>query len=331
MSYPQPVKIVGVGHYLPKRVVQSAEIERLHGLEEGWIERKQGVRERRWIDDETASFMAAEAAREAVADAGLELADIGLIVGSSGTYEQPIPDNACLVQRELGLGESGIPCMSVHTTCLSFLSGLDVASNYIAEGRYENVLLVSSDISSNNLNFAHPESSTLFGDLAAAAVVTRTPDGEPSCIHAARFATYGDGAEFTQVPGGGTRMNPIFPTARKEDYYFHMDGPAVLKWTLKFVAEFLENLQPGLSKGLGDIKLVVPHQASKVALEAHSMFGMDQDRLVKTIDRVGNCIAASLPYALYVAIREGRLARGDKALLLGTGAGLSMGGIILTY
>jgi 3-oxoacyl-[acyl-carrier-protein] synthase-3 len=331
MTYPQPLKIAGVGHYLPKRVVSSAEIERLHNLEEGWIERKQGVRERRWIEDETSSYMAAQAAREAAEDAGIDLAELDLIVSASGTYEQPIPDNACLVQRELGLGSSGIACMSIHTTCLSFLSGLDVCSNLIATGRYGKILLVSSDISSNNLNFEQPESSTLFGDLAAAAILVRTPEGEASCVHAARFETYGDGAEFTQIPGGGTRLNPIFPDTRKEDYYFQMDGPSVLKYTLKYAGQFLERLQPGLSKGLGDIKLVIPHQASKVALEAHSIFGMDKEHMMITIENTGNCVAASLPNALYEAIRQGRLVRGDKAMLAGTGAGLSLGAIIFTY
>ncbi len=331
MTYPQPLKIVGVGHYLPKRVVQSAEVEKLCNLEEGWIERKQGVRERRWVEDETTCFMAAQAAIEAVADAGMEFTDIDLLMNASGTPEQLIPDTACLIQRELGLGVSGISCMSIHTTCLSFLSGLDVCSNLLATGRHKNILLVSADISSKNLNFKHPESSTLFGDLAAAAVLTRTPEGESSCVHAAHFETYGDGAVFTQVPGGGTRLNPISPETRKEDFYFQMDGPSVLKWTLKYAGQFLENLQPGLSQGLGDIDLVIPHQASKVALEAHSIFGMEQDRIIKTIETTGNCIAASLPNALYEAIKQGRLARGDKALLMGTGAGLSLGGVILTY
>ncbi len=221
--------------------------------------------------------------------------------------------------------------MTINTTWLSFLSGLDVCSNLLATGRHKKILIVSSDISSNNLNFKHRESSTLFGDLAAAAVLIRTPEGESSCVHAAHFETYGYAAGFTQIPGGGTRLNPIFPETRKEDYYFQMDGPSVLKSTLKHALDFLERLRPGLSKGLGDIKLVVPHQASKVALEAHSIFGMDQDRVVKTIETVGNCIAASLPNALYEAIKQGRLARGDKALLLGTGAGLTLGGMILTY
>lgn len=331
MTYPQPVRIAGVGHYMPARVVTNAEIEREHGFEEGWIERKQGVLERRWIEDETASFMAAQAAREAVADAGLELEDLDFIMNASGTYEQPLPDGACLVQRELGLGESGIPCFSVHATCLSFLAGFDVASNLIASGRYDRILLVSSDISSNNLDFRHPESSTLFGDLAAAAVLTRAQEGEPSCVRAVRFATYGDGAEHTQVPAGGTRLNPIWTHIPKEQYYFHMNGPEVLKFAIRFVAGFLEKLQPGLSTGLGDIKLVIPHQASKITLEAHSAFGIDQDRLVKVIDRTGNCVAASLPYALYTAVRENRMQRGDKVLLLGTGAGVTLGGIIINY
>jgi 3-oxoacyl-[acyl-carrier-protein] synthase III len=331
MTFPMPLKIVGVGRYVPERVVPSTELDARLDLREGWIEEKQGIRERRWATDETSSFMAAEAVREAVADAGMELSDIDLIFNASGTPEQVIPDGSALIQRQLGLGESGVSGMSLHTTCLSFLVAMDVTASLLATDRYKNVVIVSSEISSVGLNWSHPESSTLFGDAAAAAVVTRTPEGEASCVHAARLETYGAGAEHTQIPGGGSAHHPNKETTTFEDNLFHMNGPEVFKMAIKYAPPFLERLLPDFANAVGALKVVVPHQASKLALDSHTFLGMPEDKVARTLDRFGNCIAASIPLTLYEVIRAGRIERGDKFLLLGTGAGLSLGGVVATY
>jgi 3-oxoacyl-[acyl-carrier-protein] synthase-3 len=326
-----PLKIAGVGRYLPQRVVANSEVEALAGLPAGWIERKNGVLERRWVENETASFMAAEAAREALDDAGMKPTELDLIINASGTQEQAIPDGAPLVQRQLGLGKSGIACMSIHATCLSFLVALDMASTLIATGRYNRILIVASEITSVGLNFKEPESSSLFGDAAAAAVVTRTPENEASCVHCARLETYGEGAYLTEVRGCGTRRPPNGAETKPEDNLFHMEGPKVFMLAVHCAAPFLERLRPGLSKELGDIRVVIPHQASLLALRAFRKFGMPMEKVVVSLDRLGNCVSASIPVTLYQAIRQGTLRRGDQALLVGTGAGLSIGGLILTY
>ena len=331
MQYPIPLQIAGVGRYVPEQVIPSTDLDRRMELREGWIEEKQGVTERRWVTDERASFMGAEAAREAVREAGLALADIDLILNASGSAEQAIPDGAPFIQQQLGLGDSGVACMSLHTTCLSFLSALDVATSLIATGRYANILIVSAEIPSVGLNWTHPESSTLFGDAAGAAVVRRTPAGEPSAVHAARLETYGVGAEHTEIRGGGTRRHPNLETTRPEDNLFHMDGPAVFKMAMEHAPVFLERLLPGFQRQGAELKLVIPHQASKLALDSHYFLGMTEAQVVRTIHKYGNCVAASIPITLYEAIHDGRLERGDRVLLLGTGAGLSFGGVVLTY
>ena len=326
-----PLKIVGVGRYLPARVVPSAEVEALCGLPAGWIERRSGVRERRWVSGETSSAMGAAAAREAVADAGLALEDLDLILNASGTPEQAIPDGGPLIQRQLGLGASGLPALSVHATCLSFLAALDLSASLLATGRYRTILIVTAEIGSVGINVREPESASLMGDAAAAVVVTRTPPGEAAGLLAARLETYGDGADLTAIRGGGTRRHPNGADTQPEDNLFHMDGPQVLRMALRYSGAFLEQLRPGLSQGLGGIRLVVPHQPSKMGLKAMEMFGWPADQIVRTLDRLGNCVAASIPCTLYEAIRGGRLQRGDEVLLVGTGAGLSIGGVILTY
>lgn len=326
-----PLKIIGLGRYLPKRVVQSSELESMCGVPPGWVERRNGVRERRWVTDETSSFMAAEAAREALAEAGLRPNQLDLIINGSGTGEQAIPDTGALIQRQLGLGGSGVPAMTVHTTCLSFIAAMDVAANFLCAGRYRTILIASADVASCGINPKEPESASLVGDAAAAVVVTRADQGDPSMIHHAHFKTYGDGAYLTAIMGGGSRFHPRFAGHKPEDDLFHMDGPAVLRMVRGIAHEFLEELYPGLSKGMVDIDAVVPHQASKVGLMMLERFGWREDRIIRTIETLGNCVAASIPVTLYQGVRDGRIRRGDKVLMVGTGAGLSIGGMVMTF
>jgi len=325
-----PLKISGLGRYLPKRVVPSSELEALCGVPAGWVERRNGVRERRWVTDETSSFMSAESAREALEEAKLKPNQLDLIINASGTGEQAIPDTGVLIQRQLGLGNSGIPAMTIHTTCLSFVAGMDVASNFIHSGRYKNILICSADVASCGINPKEPESASLVGD-AAAVVVTRAEAGDASKIHHSHFKSFGDGAYLTTIMGGGSRLHPRFAGHNPEDDLFHMDGPAVLRMVRGIAHDFLDELYPGLSKGMLDIDAIVPHQASKVGLMMLERFGWKEDKIIRTIETLGNCVAASIPVTLYQGVRDGRIQRGDKVLLVGTGAGLSIGGMVLTF
>lgn len=327
-----PMKIVGAGHYIPDRVMSNAQIERIAGLPSGSVERTHaGVKERRWVTHETGSYMNAMACREAVADAGLELSDIDLIINGSGTQEQAIPDGGPLIQRQLGLGGTGVAAISIHSTCLSFLVGLNVAANFLNSGQYRNILVTAGDIGSAAINPKDAESFVLFGDIAAAVVVTRAEEGESSGVTGYVFRTFGEGAYLTQVPGGGTRRHPNFPETTPEDNLFQMDGKRVYMMALEQGPPILEELRPGLSRSLGDIKAVVSHQASGLALDALPKLGWPADRIVRTIHKYGNCIGASIPITLYETIKEGRIERGDEVLFLGTGAGLSIGAMIITY
>jgi 3-oxoacyl-[acyl-carrier-protein] synthase-3 len=331
MQVNMPLKIIGFGRYLPKRIVPSSELEAMCGVPAGWVERRNGVRERRWVTDETSSFMSSQAAIEALDEAKLKPSQLDLIINASGTGEQAIPDTGVLIQRQLGLGNSGIPAMTVHTTCLSFVAAMDVASNFLNSGRYKNILIASADVASCGINPKEPESASLVGDAAAAVVVTKSDANDKSMIHHAHFKTYGDGAYLTTIMGGGSRLHPRFDGHNPEDDLFHMDGPAVLRMVRGIAHEFLDELYPGLSKSLVDIDVVVPHQASKVGLMMLERFGWPNNKIMTTIETLGNCVAASIPATLYQAVRDGNIQRGQKVLLVGTGAGLSIGGLVLTY
>jgi len=199
---------------------------------------------------------------------------------------------------------------------LELRRGLDLCSNLLATGRYGTILLVTSEIPSCALNWASPESSTLFGDAAAAVVLGRRRGrGEP--VERRAYRDLRSGAEFTEIRGGGSRRHPSAPETTPEDNLFSMSGLSVFRQAARVGPGFMERLRPGLSRGPGSVKLFISHQASKIALDALRTLNVPQERVPRTLDRFGNCVAASVPITLYEAIREGRMARGDEVILMG--------------
>ncbi len=338
---PRPIRLTGLGRYLPDRVVLNAELEGRFGLEAGWIAEKTGVLERRRADvagGETASVMGAAAIQEALDEAGLATTDLDLIINASGTPEQAIPDGGPLIQRALGLGRSGIQAFTVHATCLSFVAALDVAAGMAATGTHRRIAIVSTEIGSMGVSGVDPKSESLWGDAAAAVIVEPTPADGNSSLERVLFRTWSEGADLTSIRGGGTKLHPGRPDAVPEDLHFQMNGQAVLQMCMRRAGRFFAELHPPMRKHGMDgtdsserIDVAVTHQPSKAGLEGMERFGVERERTVITLDRLGNCVAASLPSTLYEAVRSGRLQRGQRALLFGTGAGLSMAGALLTF
>jgi 3-oxoacyl-[acyl-carrier-protein] synthase-3 len=328
VTYPLPLKIAGVGRYLPKRIVSSSELEERCGLEPGWCERKQGVRERCWVEDETISFMAAEAAKEAVTDAGLNLSDIDLIICASQSIQQALPENGALIQRQLGIGDSGIPCMTVNAACLGFIVAMDLCAGLLTVGRYHNILVVTSEITSHSLDFNNPNVCTLMGDGAAAAVVKNPSKGESCGIHAVLMETYSEAAHISSVYKGdvqNTLFNKDVPT---RGMGFDYDPQNLQTTAMKYNQKFLAKLWPMSNKDA--IKLVIPNQASRFVLDMMK-FVFPPTRIMGIIDRFGNTSAVGYPMAFYEAIKEKRIERGDMVLMTGMGAGFSIIGMVLTY
>ena len=290
---------------------------------------------RHWAAHESNAELGAQALTEALHNAGLAYEELDLILNASGSYDYPIPDTSCLIQRAMGKGRSGIPSFTIDATCLSFIAALDVAASFLASGRYQRIAIVSAEISSRSLNLDEKESATLLGDGAAAAIVGLAPEGEPSALLQSRLETYGDGAMYTYVKGGGNVLHPnarAHTESHPSDFTFHMDGPKVLGMAFKQLRPFLKALFKPLGFGLRDCEFIVPHQASKGALDtARRLFRWREDQYIDHLATHGNCIAASIPMALYDAIDQNRISRGDRVCLLGTGAGLSVGGLVLVY
>ena len=327
------IKIMGTGKYLPERVVLSSELDKRLNKKSGWVENKSGVYKRHFASaKETSSFMAAQAAERALLQANIKSGDLDCIVSACGVGEQAIPSTASLIQRQLGLERSGIAAFDVNSTCLSFLSALDVLSYMLNAGRYERALIVSSDIPSVGLDWSDMESCTIFGDGAAAVVISSEDVKENAMsILASRIETYSEGSAYCQVRGAGTKIHPLHFKGDFAQYMlFEMDGKAVYKLIASLMSGFIKRLLDGVGLSLQDIDLVVPHQASLLAMHhLWKKLGIPKERTVDIFSTHGNQVAASIPTALHEAYEMGRIKRGDKVLLLGTSAGISLGGMVL--
>ncbi|MEC1377114.1 beta-ketoacyl-ACP synthase III [Heyndrickxia oleronia] len=324
------IKIIGMGKYLPGKAVLSSEIDKRLGLSDGWTEKKSGVYKRYYANGETASEMGAKAAQKALEDAGLTLEGIDCIVSASGTMEQPIPCTASLIHEKLK-PKRPIPAFDINSTCLSFVTALDTMSYLVDSGKYRHVLLVSSDIASIGINPMQKESYVLFGDAAVACVIRRSSDGEESKIRASLMYTHSEGARFTEIRGGGTHLHPNDHSV-KEDFLFDMDGKAIFRLSSKVINGFMDELLDQASLSTEEIDWLVPHQASGMAMRILAgKIGFESRKMVNVIKNYGNTIAASIPLALHDAIQNNQIRRGQKVLLLGTSAGLSLGGLIIEY
>jgi 3-oxoacyl-[acyl-carrier-protein] synthase-3 len=318
------VKITGTGFYAPPHVETAEDLACRIDKDAEWIHSHTGVA-RRHITQEPVESMAAKAALDALRDR--EPPD--LLLNCSATPRQLIPDSSVFIQRALGW--EGLPCHTIHATCLSFLVGLHTAAAFITTGAYRRILLVSSEVSSTSREFEEPESAALLGDGAAAALVEATPEGEASAFLSWEMRTWSSGAHLAAFQGAGLRHHPNDPETAPRHNRFTMDGPRIWRFTRPRAGAIIDTALGRAGLAVADIDLVVPHQASAPALKALRFYGISPDRVVSILGEYGNCIAASLPMALAIAEREGRVKRGDRLMLLGTGAGLSMAAAVIRW
>ena len=326
------LRIQGSGAVRPRTRLDSEAIDRRMGRPCGWTAAHFGIWSRAVAaPDESSSLLGAAAAEQALKAANWTPHDLDAIVGACAIMEQPIPGVACMIQRRLGLGGSGVPAFDVNATCLSFLVALDAVALAFAAGRWRRALVVSADIASAALDFSDPEASVIFGDGAAAVALEASDEG--SALLGWRLETYGEGADLCRLEAGGTRLRPHEDLeAFMAGAVFKMDGLGVFKATARRFPGFLGRLLREAGLAPGDIDLVTPHQASAAALE-HLRRSLPEGvgPVVDIFADHGNQIAASMPTALHTAIVTGRLRRGQTALLIGTAAGISLGGAVLRY
>lgn len=329
-----PVRIAGTGEYQPSRRVSSREFDDRWGKEPGWTQQRTGIASRCFATpEETSSVMGAQAARCALDVAGLSARDLDCIVFTASVPEQAIPCTAVLIHRHLGLEGTGVPAFDLNATCLGFMTAFDMMTAALAMGRYERVLIVSSEIASVGLNWDDTQTAALFGDGAAAVVLEAAGGDSRSELLGSRLQTFSEGADLCQVRSGGTRIRVRDQLQQfLEGACFEMAGRETYRLALRMFPQFIRELLRRASTQVADIACWIPHQASNKAL-AHLQAALELpvERMMHILPDAANQISASLPVALHRAIAAGRVKRGDLIALVGAGAGLSLGGAVLRY
>lgn len=324
------LNILGSGVFLPPHKVSSSELDQQHGFPDGTVASKTGVQYRHYAQEESASELAAKAIQQALHKAQLQLTDIDCIIAASGTMEQAIPCNAANILAQLDC-DTPITAFDINATCLSALVAMDLAASMLHTGQHQHIIIVSSDIASPGLNWQQPETAGLFGDGAAAIILGQAHAEQHSKMLATQFKTYNHTQDLCQIRGGGSLHHPSKILGDYTPYgFFEMQGKKLFKATSKIIDGFCAELFKQAHLTLEDIDWIVPHQASGLALEhLINKLTIDRNKIIHLLKDRGNQIAVSLPSGLHELLHSQQARTGDKILLIGTSAGLSLGGVIL--
>lgn len=315
-------RILGTGSYLPDRILTNADLEKLVDTNDQWIVERTGIRERHIAaEGELTSDLATQAARAALAAAGVAIDDIDLLLVATTTPDLVFPSTACIVQSKLGM-TNGKPAFDLQAVCSGFVYALSVADQFVKTGMAKRALVIGAETLSRITDWNDRSNCILWGD-GAGAVVLGASD-EPGIL-ATHIHADGRHRELLRTTNGAS-------TALKETAVMRMEGNAVFKMAVntldRIVDETLE--ANGLQKS--DIDWLVPHQANiRIISATAKKLGMRMDNVVTTVAGHGNTSAASVPLALDVAVRDGRIRRGQTVLMEAFGGGFTWGSALLRY
>ena len=317
-------RICGTGSYVPARIVENDELANLVDTNDAWIRERTGIARRHLAENETTSYMAAEAAKRALAQSDIPAEDVDLILVATSTPENVFPCTACEVQREIHAEHAA--GFDLNAACSGFLFALQTAQAYIQAGIYRTVLVIGVDSMSHMVDWSDRSTCILFGDGAGAVVLRESKRG--LFVQAA----HSDGAKGDVLTGCSRhRKNWDHPDEAKAAY-IQMDGQSVFKFAVRRVPEIVEELLEKARIQKEEISYFFLHQANRRIIEAAAKrTGVDISRFPMNLQEYGNTSAASIPILLDEWNRKGRLQKGDKLILAGFGAGLSWAGSLLEW
>lgn len=322
--------ITGVGMDFPERRLTNAELETMVDTTAEWIVERTGIKERRIVAPGTpASHHGEQAARQALAHAGLTPDDIDLIVVPTVSPDMIYPATACLLQERLGATHAW--GFDLSAACCGFVFALQAARAQIEAGSAQRALVVGTEVMSVIVDWNNRNNCILFGDGAGAVVIERVPPEEVGIIDSLLWVD-GTGAELLKQAAGGSLHPASHETVDKGMHYLYQDGREVYKHAVKGMAKVTVDILERNGIPPQDLALMVPHQANKRIIEAaQRRAGLTPEQVMVTIDRFGNTTSASIPSALRVAVDEGRLKRGDLVVLCAFGGGFTCGANLLRW
>jgi 3-oxoacyl-[acyl-carrier-protein] synthase-3 len=326
--------ILGIGHYVPSRVVTNHDLAKLMTTSDEWIVQRTGIRERRFIEHTGigASDLALPACKMALEHAGLKVEDVDAIVFATLSPDHNFPGSGCFLGHKLGL--PGVPALDVRNQCTGFLYGLSVADAWVRGDVYRNVLVVGAEVHSTGVEFTDRgrDVAVLFGDGAGAAVVGRAKrDGQG--LKAMKLHADGSGARDLWLEAPASAYVPRLTPQMLEEgrHYPAMNGKQVFRWATEKMPEVVREVLTETGMGPEAIDLFVPHQANlRINQMVGQKLGIPESKTVHNIERYGNTTAATIPLGLSEAWREGRCKEGSNVLFAAFGSGYTWGAAVVT-
>ena len=316
-------KIAGTGSYLPKKILSNADLEKMIDTTDEWIFSRTGIRQRHIAaKGEHTSDLALEAAKNAIASAGIAAGDIDLIIIATTTPDKIFPSVATMVQRKLGI--AGCPAFDIQAVCSGFVYALATADNFIKAGAAKCALVIGAETFSRITDYTDRGNCILWGDGAGAVILqaSHSTDNEKQGIISTHLHADGNFEKMLHVP----RKHDGTPDT------VTMEGNAVFKMAVNTLDQIVDETLNANNMQKSDIDWLVPHQANIRILQATAKkLDMPMDKVVVTVDTHGNTSAASIPLALDVAVRDGRIKRGDVILMEAFGGGFTWGSALIKY
>jgi len=323
--------ITSIGRFLPERVLSNHDLETLVDTTDQWILDRTGIRERRIADKGTGtSELAAAAAQEALDRRGISADDIDLIIVGTVTPDMMFPSTACLVQDKLKASRAW--GFDLSAACCGFVYSLTVGSQFIASGAHERVLVIGADVMSSIIDYKDRATCVIFGDGAGAVLLEATADGEDAGIIDYQHKIEGHGGQYLYMPGGGSQHPASEETVDQKMHYVHQDGRKVFKYAVRRTYETTTSLLAKNGLTPEDVSLLIAHQANVRILDAtRERLNLPEEKVVKNIHKLGNTTAGTIPLALYDAVEDGRLDKGDLILFSSVGAGFTAGAALFRW
>jgi len=320
------VGIIGVGKYLPKKVLTNLDLEKMVDTSDEWITTRTGIKERRLVaEGEATSDLAREASRDALRDAGVKPQDIDLIIVATITPDMQFPSVACILQN--ALGAKNAVCFDICAACAGFVYALETARVFIVNGGYKNALVVGAEVLSSITDWQDRSTCVLFGDGAGAVVLSEVKSGG---VLATYMGANGADADLLMVPAGGSRFPSTHKTVDNRLHYIKMRGNELFKVAVNTMTEAALRVLDKAGLKFSDVDLIIPHQANtRIIFAVAKKIGLSPDKIFLNIERYGNMSSASTAVALCEAIKEGRAKKGDIILLDAFGAGLVWGACLI--
>lgn len=318
-----PAGIVGLGSYVPPRVMTNEDWAGLVETSDEWITTKTGIKERRVADPETCtSDLAVLACQQAIEEAGLFPDDIDMLILATSSPDVPLSSTAGITQHKLGCTKSA--AFDINAVCAGWVHALDIGSRYASTPGYDNVLVVGAEVYSRILNWEDRGTCVLFGDGAGAAVLSEVEEGRG--LLGSWMKSDGSGSGVIEIPAGGVRT-PIPSSGFAEgDQYFQMDGRAVWRFAIEAFPQAVRGVLERVGRDLSEVDLIIPHQANLRIVEAGmDNLGLPMEKTFTNLERYGNTAGASVPIALREAVENGVLSSGDLVVTAAFGGGLAWG------